>query len=197
MQGVWSRGSKTKRKTKEDLEIGCQRGLSSSKLNTEDAMDHSKWRKLIKDVRWSRWVWVGECFFWYQSTRVVPDQRPLNGCVCACVVFWCLCTAVGLCCPRHRHLAASVQGKLRVDYTQRQFPRGFGSLHCGWRAHPYHWILRLLWSDHGEPVYAYNGQCSLHSHCNHTLLFTGHFPSVLTVLRSTSLSSRKPVNPSI
>jgi len=28
---------------------------------------------------------VGECFFWYQPTRVVPDQRPLNGCVCVCV----------------------------------------------------------------------------------------------------------------
>jgi len=24
---------------------------------------------------------VGECFFWYLPTRVVPDQRPLNGCV--------------------------------------------------------------------------------------------------------------------
>jgi len=29
MRGVWSRSSKTKRKTKEDLERGCQRGLSS------------------------------------------------------------------------------------------------------------------------------------------------------------------------
>jgi len=25
---------------------------------------------------------VGECFFWYRPTRVVPDKRPLNGCVC-------------------------------------------------------------------------------------------------------------------
>jgi len=22
---------------------------------------------------------VGECFFWYRPTQVVPDQRPLNG----------------------------------------------------------------------------------------------------------------------
>jgi len=44
-----------------------------------------KWRKMIKDVRWSGWVWVGECFFWYRLTRVVPDKRPLNGCVCVCV----------------------------------------------------------------------------------------------------------------
>jgi len=51
-------------------------------------MDRSKWRKLINDVRWSGWVWVGECFFWYRLTWVVPDKRPLNGCVCLCV---CVC----------------------------------------------------------------------------------------------------------
>ena len=30
---------------------------------------------------------MGECFFWYRPTRVIPDKRPLNGgvCVCACV----------------------------------------------------------------------------------------------------------------
>ena len=32
---------------------------------------------------------MGECFFWYRPTWVVPDQRPLNGCVCVCV---CYCT---------------------------------------------------------------------------------------------------------
>jgi len=44
-------GSKTKRKTKEDLDRGCRIDCQARKLNTEDAMDHSKWRKLIKDVR--------------------------------------------------------------------------------------------------------------------------------------------------
>jgi len=29
----------------------------------------------------SLWVRVGECFFWYWPTRVVPDKGPLNGCV--------------------------------------------------------------------------------------------------------------------
>ena len=29
-----------------------------------------------------RWVSVGECFFWYWPTRVVPDEGPLNGWVC-------------------------------------------------------------------------------------------------------------------
>ena len=49
-------------------------------------MDRCKWRKMIKEARWSGWVWVGECFFWYRPTRVVPDQRPLNGrCCCCCV----------------------------------------------------------------------------------------------------------------
>ena len=28
---------------------------------------------------------MGESFFWYRPTRVVPDKRPLNGCVCVCV----------------------------------------------------------------------------------------------------------------
>jgi len=81
MHGVWSRGFKTNRKTKEGVKEDCQ----VRKLNTENAMDCSKWRKLIKDVRWSGWVWVRECFFWYRPTRVVPDQVPLNGCMCVCV----------------------------------------------------------------------------------------------------------------
>ena len=45
-------------------------------------MDRCKWRKMIKEARWSGWVWVGECSFWYRPTRVVPDQRPLNGRCC-------------------------------------------------------------------------------------------------------------------
>jgi len=41
---------------------------------------------MIKEARWSGWVWVGECSFWYRPTRVVPDQRPLNGrCRCCCI----------------------------------------------------------------------------------------------------------------
>jgi len=48
-------------------------------------VDRSRCRKLIKDVWWPGRVWVGECFFWYRPTRVVPDQRLLNSCV------WCAC----------------------------------------------------------------------------------------------------------
>ena len=36
---------------------------------------------------------MGECFFWYRPTRVVPDQRPLNGCLCVCV---CVCVLISL-----------------------------------------------------------------------------------------------------
>ena len=34
-----------------------------------------------QDQDWCEWV----SFFWYRPTRVVPDQRPLNGCVCVSV----------------------------------------------------------------------------------------------------------------
>jgi len=30
--------------------------------------------KADRDDWWPRWVWVGECFFWYRLTRVVPDK---------------------------------------------------------------------------------------------------------------------------
>jgi len=37
---------------------------------------------------------VGECFFWYRLTRVVPDQRPLNG---RCSLFYASSHAVRTC----------------------------------------------------------------------------------------------------
>ena len=30
---------------------------------------------------------MGECSFWYWPTRVVPDQRPLNGRCCCCCIY--------------------------------------------------------------------------------------------------------------
>ena len=33
----------------------------------------------------SSWVWVGEYFFWYRLTWVVPEKGPLNG---SCVCYW-------------------------------------------------------------------------------------------------------------
>ena len=46
---------------------------------TEDAMERCKWRKMIKDVRWSGWVWV---FLLVPAYLGCPGQKPLNGCVC-------------------------------------------------------------------------------------------------------------------
>ena len=80
VEGSRPRG-RPKKTWKEVVREDCQ----ARKLNKEEAMDRCKWRKVIKEARWSRWVWVGECFFWYRPTRVVPDQRPLNGrCCCGC-----------------------------------------------------------------------------------------------------------------
>ena len=78
MHGVWSRGSQTKRKTKDDLEKDCQ----ACKLNKEDAIDHSTWRNLINDVWWSGCVWVGECFFWYRPTRTTGHYMVQSVFIC-------------------------------------------------------------------------------------------------------------------
>ena len=63
--------------------------LQARKLNKEDVMDRCKWRKMIKDVRWSGWVWVGECFFWYRPTLGSPGQKAVKRlCVCVCVLIY-------------------------------------------------------------------------------------------------------------
>jgi len=40
---------------------------------------------------------LSERFFWYRPTWVVPDQRPLNGCVCVCVCV-CLPSLISIIC---------------------------------------------------------------------------------------------------
>ena len=79
VEGSRPRG-RPKRTWKEVFREDCQ----ARKLNKADAVDHYKWRKVIKEVHWSGWVWAGECFFWYWPTWVVLDKRPLNGCCCRC-----------------------------------------------------------------------------------------------------------------
>jgi len=41
---------------------------------------------IVGDDWWPQWVWVGECFFWYRLTWVVPDkiQRAVKW-LCVCV----------------------------------------------------------------------------------------------------------------
>ena len=87
VEGPRPRG-RPKRTWREVVREDCQ----ARKMNKVDAIDHCKCRKMIKDVRWSGWVWVSECFFWYRPTRVVPDQRPLNGYVCVCVCMYSFIT---------------------------------------------------------------------------------------------------------
>ena len=53
------------------VEKDCQ----ARTLNKEDAIDRSRWRKLMKDVWWSL-IRMGV------SEWTVPDQGPLNSCVC-------------------------------------------------------------------------------------------------------------------
>jgi len=60
-----------KRTWKEVVQKDCQ----ACSLNKEVAMDRGRWKKLINLGWWWGW-WVGECFFWYRLTRVVPDKRP-------------------------------------------------------------------------------------------------------------------------
>jgi len=68
--------------SKENLERDCGKGCKARGLNRVDAMDRSRWR----DDWWPRWVWVGECFFWYRLTQVVPDKihRAVKW-LCVCV----------------------------------------------------------------------------------------------------------------
>jgi len=76
-EGPRPRG-RPERTWREVVKDDCQ----ARKLNKEDAMDRSKWRKMINDVRWSGWVWVGECFFWYLAHLDSHRQRAI--CVCVC-----------------------------------------------------------------------------------------------------------------
>ena len=47
---------------------------------------------------------MGECSFWYRPTRVVPDQRPLNGrCCCCCFYFWYFYFLVHVCFVLYLH----------------------------------------------------------------------------------------------
>jgi len=74
-----------------------QKDCQAHKLNSKDAMDHSRWRKQIIDDWWLGSVWVDECFIWYRLTQLVPDkiQRAVKW-LCVCVCVWLtLLTSLG------------------------------------------------------------------------------------------------------
>ena len=102
VEGSRPRG-RPKKTWKEVVREDCQ----ARKLKKEDAMDRCKWRKMIKEARWFGWVWVGESSFWYRPTRVVPDQRPLNG-------RW-----IASCCTDREmlHCCCHVPNKVKIPYT--------------------------------------------------------------------------------
>jgi len=75
MYGIWGGGLQTKSRPKRTWKEVVQKDCPACNLNKEDAMDRGRWKKLIKIGWWSRW-WVGECFFCYRLTRVVPDKGP-------------------------------------------------------------------------------------------------------------------------
>ena len=122
MYGVLSRGIQTKR---EVVEKDCQ----ARKLNEEDAMDCSRWRMLIKDVWWSGWMWVGECFFWYRPTSVVPDKGPLNG----CVLCFGGCRSASITASDAHVSVATVTAARRVHAPAAQLPRNLGGRLESWR----------------------------------------------------------------
>jgi len=68
-------GSRLRGRPKRTWREVVQKDCQACNLNSEDAMDRDRWKKLIKIGWWSGW-WVGECFFWYQLTRVVLDKGP-------------------------------------------------------------------------------------------------------------------------
>jgi len=68
-------GSRPRGRPKRTWTEVVQKGCQARNLSREHAMDRSRRKKLIRIGWWSGW-WVGECFFWYWLTQVVPDWGP-------------------------------------------------------------------------------------------------------------------------
>ena len=77
-----------------------------------------RWRKLIQDVWWSGWLLVGESFFWYRSSRVVPDKRSLNGCVCVCVCVVLFDNKFHICCSACYRNFCFIQVYIYMNYLK-------------------------------------------------------------------------------
>jgi len=73
-------GSRPRGRPKRTWTEAVQKDCQARHLN-KDAMDCGRWKKLIKIGWWPGW-WVGECFFWYRLTRVVPDKGHKTVVVC-------------------------------------------------------------------------------------------------------------------
>ena len=77
-------GPRPKKTWREVEREDCQ----AREMNRVGDIDHCKWRKMIKDVWWSVWVWVGECFFLVPAYPGCPGQKAVKRlCVCVFVEF--------------------------------------------------------------------------------------------------------------
>ena len=76
---------------KRTWKVVVQKDCQARNLNKEDAMDHGRWKKLIKIGWWSGW-WVGECFFLVLSDPGSPKQRAVKW-----LLFMCWCAVKKVC----------------------------------------------------------------------------------------------------
>jgi len=120
VEGPRPRG-RPKRTRREVVEKDC----IAPKLNKDDTVNRNKRRKLIKDVWWTGWVWVGECFFWYRPTRVVLDKGPLNSYVC--VLLLLLLHPFNGLLSRTTWVSRYQKGKTSLDLTEARGDRVLGS----------------------------------------------------------------------
>ena len=80
VEGARTRG-KPKKTWREIVEKDCQ----AQKLNEEDAMDHNRWRKQIRDDWWPWQLWVGEMFLLVPAHPGCPGQSPERAVKWLCV----------------------------------------------------------------------------------------------------------------
>ena len=98
MHRLWSKGFQGKRKTKEDLDRGVEKDCQAHKLNKEEAINRSRWRKLIKDDWWTWW-----CLF-----SIKKSDTPLSAVTLWITEWSCIdhthayhCLSVLHCLPSH------------------------------------------------------------------------------------------------
>jgi len=61
-----------------------------------------------RDIWWPRWMWVGECFFWYWLTRVVADK------IHRAIKWLCVCLLVQ---NIHIRIRQHSQSPTRITHT--------------------------------------------------------------------------------
>jgi len=89
-------GARPRGRPKKTWRKVVQKDYQACKLNRKDAMDRSRWMKLLNDGWWSRGLWVGEPFFWlrskgmgsFGSKRGAFHRNQLCGVVILCREGW-------------------------------------------------------------------------------------------------------------